>query len=134
DLAFFIPKVNVTNFDVMLQGDFAGTVTNLQGKDVQIRAAKGTWLQGDISIKGLPDIDQTLFDLNLSQLRTTSNDLERLIADFRGKKIFELPVIFDRFGDINYVGRVTGFYNDFITNGIFKTKLGDVVADINLEL
>src|SRR5690606_7646061 len=61
-------------------------------------------------------------------------DLEKLVADLSGKELFELPAIFDRFGKVSYQGNITGFYNDFITKGIFKTELGDVIADINLEL
>src|SRR5690606_27462389 len=75
-----------------------------------------------------------LFDMNLSQLMTTRKDLEILVANLSGKELFVLPVVFDRFGKISYKGQVTGFYNDFITQGIFKTNLGEVIADINLEL
>jgi len=134
DIAFFAPKVDVTKFDVMVNGDFSGKVDDLQAKKVQIRTGKQTWLQGDVFIKGLPDIDATLFDLNLSQLLTTRSDLEKLVADLSGEELFELPVVFDRLGTITYQGRVTGFYNDFITQGIFKTSLGDIIADINLEI
>ena len=134
DIAFFAPQIDVTNFDVLINGSFTGKVDDLQAKKVQIRTGKQTWLQGDISIKGLPEIDQTLFDMNVSQLISTRKDLEKLLANLSGKDLFELPVIFDRLGKLSYQGRVTGFYNDFITKGIFKTNLGDVIADINLEL
>ncbi len=134
DIALFAPQVNVTNFDVMINGDFSGKVDNLQAKKVQIRTGRQTWLQGDVSIKGLPNIDQTFFDMNLSQLITDRKDLETLVADLSGKKLFALPVLFDRFGKLSYQGQITGFYNDFITKGIFKTNLGDIIADVNLKL
>src|SRR5690606_38632642 len=95
---------------------------------------KDTWLIGDIRINGLPHIEQTLFDMDLDHLISTRRDLEILVAQLSGKKIFKLPLIFDRFGKIEYVGRITGFYNDFITQGIFKTGLGDVLADVDLEI
>jgi len=134
DIALFAPKVNVTNFDVLIRGKFSGKVNDLSASNLQIRTGKQTWLQGDISIRGLPEIEQTLFNLDLSQLITTRKDLEKLVADLSGKELFELPAIFDRFGKVSYQGNITGFYNDFITKGIFKTELGDVIADINLEL
>jgi len=134
DIAFFAPQVNVTSFDVLVNGNFTGKVDDLQAKQVQIRTGKQTWLQGDVSIKGLPDIEQTLFDMDLSRLISTRKDLEGLVADLSGKGLFELPVIFDRFGKLSYQGRITGFYNDFITKGIFKTNLGEVIADVNLKL
>lgn len=134
DIALFAPEVNVTNFDVLINGDLSGKVNDIQAKKVQIRTGKRTWLQGDVTIRGLPNINQTLFDLNLSQLITDRKDLEKLVADLSGQQLFELPVVFDRFGKLSYQGRVTGFYNDFITKGLFKTNLGDVIADINLEI
>src|SRR3546814_15929992 len=72
--------------------------------------------------------------MNLSQLRTVRKDLETLVAELSGKKLFALPVLFDRFGKLSYQGQITCFYNDFITKGIFKTNLGDIIADVNLKL
>ncbi|HUH20139.1 translocation/assembly module TamB domain-containing protein [Albibacterium sp.] len=134
DISLFAPQVNVTNFDVLINGNFSGKVDNLQAKEMQIRTGKQTWLQGEVSIKGLPNIEQTFFDMDLSQLITNRKDLETLVSDLSGKELFALPVLFDRFGTLSYQGQITGFYNDFITKGIFKTKLGDIIADVNLKL
>ncbi len=134
DIAYFAPGVSVTNFNVLFSGELSGTVENIRGQQVQIRTGKQTWLEGNLAIRGLPDINNTLFDMDLSRLLTNRQDLERLVAGFSGKDIFALPEVLDRVGDIHYQGRVTGFYNDFITQGIFKLGLGDVIADVKLSL
>src|SRR5690606_7769579 len=90
DIALFAPQVNVTNFDVLIDGSFSGKVNDIHADKIQIRTGKQTWLQGDISIKGLPDIDRTLFDMDLSQLLTNRRDLEKLVADLSGESLFEL--------------------------------------------
>lgn len=134
DIAYFAPQVNVTRFNVLFSGNLSGKVENIRANQVQIRTGKQTWLEGNLSIRGLPDINNTLFDMDLSRLLTNRRDLEKLVADFSGKEIFVLPEGLDRIGNIDYRGRVTGFYNDFITQGIFKSGLGDVVADLKLSL
>lgn len=134
DIAYFSPGVSVTDFNVLFSGNLTGTVEDIHASQVQIRAGKQTWLEGDLTIRGLPDINNTLFDMDLSRLLTNRQDLERLVAGFSGQNTFMLPAVIDRIGDIHYQGRVTGFYNDFITQGIFKSKLGDVVADLKLSL
>lgn len=134
DIAYFAPGVNVTDFDVLFTGNLSGTVENIRASQVQIRTGRQTWLEGNLSIRGLPDIDNTLFDMDLSRLLTNRQDLEDLVAGFSGQDRFVLPMFIDRVGDIHYQGRVTGFYNDFITQGIFKSTLGDIVADLKLSL
>src|SRR5690606_1715580 len=134
DIAYFAPGVSVTDFNVLISGELSGTVEDIRGQQVQIRTGKQTWLEGNLSIRGLPDINNTLFDMDLSRLLTNRRDLERLVAGFSGKDIFVLPDVLDRVGEINYQGRVTGFYNDFITQGIFKSDLGDIIADLQLSL
>ncbi|RZK03413.1 MAG: translocation/assembly module TamB, partial [Flavobacterium sp.] len=38
------------------------------------------------------------------------------------------------FGNINFNGSFTGFQNDFIAYGEFKTKLGRIVSDVNMKI
>lgn len=134
DIAYFAPQVLITKFDVYITGKLSGTVDDITGNDIEIRTGKETWLSGEFKIKGLPEIEQTLFDMDLTRLRSTRKDLEVLITELGRQENFQLPVIFDRFGKIDYHGRVTGFYNNFIAQGIFDTQLGDLIADINLDI
>src|SRR5690606_20018691 len=53
DIAFFAPKVNVTNFDVRLSGSFAGRIPDLSAHDVVLQTGQHTRLSGDITINGL---------------------------------------------------------------------------------
>lgn len=134
DVAYFAPQVLVTQFDVFITGRLSGTVNDITGKDIEIRTGKETWLNGNLDIKGLPEIEQTFFEMELKRLRSTRKDLDILIAQLSKQKGFELPIVFDRFGKIDYQGRITGFYNNFIAQGIFHTQLGDLIADINLDI
>lgn len=134
DIALFAPEVAVTQFDVWLSGRVKGTIDAISGRDMTIRAGKETWIRGDVKITGLPQINETMFEMDLDHLITNRQELEKLVAQLSGKDVFQLPEVFERLGNVDYRGHVMGFYNDFIANGIFRTKLGDVVSDINLDL
>lgn len=134
DIAYFAPEVLVTQFDVLMTGQLSGTVDDIHGKNVEMRTGKETWINGDLKIKGLPKIENTLFELELSRLRSSTRDLEVLIGHWSNKDKFELPDVFERLGKIDYKGRVTGFYNNFIGQGILTTALGDLITDINLDI
>src|SRR5690554_1378230 len=60
------------------------SVNAINGKGIDLQAAPDTRLRGDISIDGLPDIEQTLFDLDLTQLTATTAEIEQLIGDGPG--------------------------------------------------
>ena len=134
DIAFFAPDVALTNFNVWLEGAVSGTVDDLRGQGMTLRPGKTTWLSGDIRIQGLPRINQTLFTMHVSHLSTNAQELETLVAELSGKSAFQLPTLLERLGNVDYRGEVSGFYNDFTTKGIFKTKLGDVTSDVHLDL
>src|SRR5690606_12740566 len=134
DIAYVAPEVLVTHFDVWITCRLSGTVNDITGEDDEIRTGKDTRLNGDLKMKGQPDIEKALCDMNLKRLRSTRKDLEVLIGELSRQKSFELPSIFDQLGKIDYQGRVTGFYNNFIAQGMFNTKLGDLIADINLDI
>lgn len=134
DIAFFAPDIQVTSFDVSMTGDLSGTVDQIEGKDVEIRTGRETWLAGNLSIRGLPKIESTLFEMDLNRLRSTRSDLEVLIQELSHHEHFVLPDVFNRFGKIDYQGRVTGLYNHFLAQGTFTTDLGTLIADVNLDI
>ena len=134
DVAFFAPEVSITKFDVLITGHLSGTVENIHGRNIEMRAGKETWISGDLKIRGLPEIDNTLFDLELSRLQSTTKDLEVLIGQWSDNDKIKLPAVFERLGKIDYTGRITGFYNNFIAQGFLKTALGDLITDINLDI
>lgn len=134
DIEFFAPDMRSTRFDLKIDGDVWGTVNELNGKELSIRGAKATYIKADAHIKGLPEIERTMFDLTIRQMSSNLADLNRLIPDFSGNAKAVLPVLFDRFGHINFSGIFRGYYNRFNVNGTFKTAVGSVLSDIDLDM
>ena len=84
---------------------------------------------------GLPNIDETYIDCKIDHLESTEDDLEQLQTyPFTEKKQLSLPENIELLGKINFQGKYTGFYNDFVAYGKFNTALGEVDTDINLKL
>ncbi len=134
DIEFFAPEVAVTHFDVSVSGLFTGSVSNISGQNVLMRMGNRTQLSGDFDIRGLPDIEQTIFDIQLHELATNSADIESLVGELRQAQPFGLPPVFDRMGDIAYRGVLLGTYYDFEATGALATELGAANAAINLNI
>ncbi len=134
DIEFFAPEVAVTNFDVSLSGSIKGTVSDISAKDITLRMGNRTRLSGDFSIRGLPDIEHTLFDMNLYALATNSTDIESLVNELAHTRRLELPAVVDRLGDLRYRGTAVGTYYDFIATGVLESSLGIASTAINLNI
>lgn len=134
DLEFFAPKVAVTLFDLSLSGSFFGKIPAINARHVTLRTGESTYLAGNFTIHGLPDIDNTLFDMHLNRLSTNSSDIETLVPRLGNSPTLKLPEIVDYLGNLNYQGALRGRYYDFTANGLLETQLGTVTTDIDLNI
>lgn len=133
DIAFFAPDIKNMNFSIEADGLVKGLVNNLKAKSLVIKAGKSTYIKGDFDIKGLPDWRNTFMDLRFDQIATDKVDMEFVLGKLTYNDIKEFPKIFNKFGHINFKGNYTGFFNDFVAYGEFKTKLGAVKSDVNMK-
>src|SRR5690606_9244253 len=97
-------------------------------------AGNNTYLAGNFTIRGLPDIEQTLFDMHLSRFSTNRHDIETLVPQLGNSPTLKLPTLIDHMGDLTYQGALRGHYYDFVANGLLHTQLGTVTTDINLTI
>src|SRR5690606_8636005 len=97
-------------------------------------AGNNTYLAGNFTIRGLPDIEQTLFDMHLSRFSTNSHDIETLVPELGNSPTLKLPAFFDHMGNFTYQGALRGHYYDFVANGLLQTQLGTVTTDVNLNI
>ncbi len=130
DIAFFAPAVKTWKKKISLQGNVRGTLDDLIGKELIIRAGNNTFLNGDISLTGLPDINQTFIDFKANDFRTTYEDAVAFVPAARRVSKPDLRKLqFLRFN-----GSFTGFIRDFVTYGTIQTNLGTVKSDLNMKL
>jgi len=129
DIGFFAPELKNWNKKIKITGIIKGPVENLRGTKVIIEAGKNTLLNGDIHLKGLPDIDKTFIEFRSNDFRTTYADASTLIPQL---KEIHSPRL-DRVEQLRFRGSFTGFIKDFVTNGTIETNLGTVVTDVNMK-
>ncbi len=129
DIAFFAPQLKTWNRNFYLQGNIKGTVDNLAAKNLIVKSGN-TSVDGDISLKGLPDIDGTFINFKSNNLQTNYNDLVMLVPAL---KRIKQPQI-SQLGAINFKGNFTGFIKDFVAFGNINTSLGNLNADVNMKL
>ena len=129
DLAIFAPALKNWNRIFDINGNAKGTLDNLSAKKMIIRSGN-TMVDGDIALRGLPDIRNTFIDLKANELHTNYSDLITLVPALRYVTLPQLP----KLGNIRFKGNFTGFINDFVAFGNIGTNLGNITADINMKL
>ena len=134
DVSYFTNQLNKINLNLELDGQISGLVNNLKAKKLSIKAGKATYIKGDFVVKGLPNLQDTFMDLKIEMAGTNKTDLDEILTSFSGKKSKLIPAVVGKFGNINFNGSFTGFQNDFIAYGEFKTKLGRLVSDVNMKI
>lgn len=134
DISFFTSELDQMNLDIDIDGQITGLVNDLRAKKLTVKAGKATYIKGDFVLKGLPYLNETFMDMKVDMAGTNKADLDEIVTDITGKKTKVIPKIIDKFGNINFNGSFTGFQNDFIAYGEFKTKLGRAVSDVNMKI
>lgn len=134
DIAFFSPNLEKSKIQLQFDGKISGYVNNLKAKDLIVQSGQASYIKGDFRLKGLPSIKETFMDLKFDQISTNKKDIDFIIAKATGKQKSMVPELLNKLGTINYNGRFTGFINDFVSFGEFKTKAGRLASDINLKI
>jgi hypothetical protein len=130
DLAYFAPGTSSWNTNFTFSGTAHGTIENLAAHDMLITAGANNYLSGDLSLKGLPDINKTFIDLRANELRTNYSELSRLIPSLKGITNPNLSAL----GNIKFSGSYTGYINDFVTYGTLTTDIGILKTDLHLTI
>jgi hypothetical protein len=129
DIAFFAPALKSLNRRIRIDGRIKGSVDDLQAKNLTIEAGNSTYLNGNIRMTGLPDINKTYIDFDANSFSTTYNDAVTLVPEL---KDINQPRL-DLLQYLRFKGNFTGFVNDFVTYGTIVTNLGTVVSDVNMK-
>jgi len=130
DFAYFAPELNSWEKNIKITGKIKGTVSDISGRDLVINAGNSTYVNGDVTLSGLPDIDQTFIDFKSNDTRTNYNDVVRFAPAAKNITNPDLASL----GNIHFKGSFTGFLHDFVTFGTIHTDLGTITSDLNMKL
>jgi hypothetical protein len=129
DIAWFAPELRDWKKHIRITGDIQGTVADLRGRKVTLEAGKNTLLNGDIHLKGLPDIENTYIEFKSNDFKTTYQDMAVLVPAI---KTIDQPRI-DRLEYLRFKGEFTGTIRDFVTKGTIETNLGTLETNVGMK-
>jgi hypothetical protein len=129
DIAYFAPELKEWKKHIRITGNIKGMVSDLRGNHVILEGGKNTLLNGDIHLKGLPDIKKTWIEFKSNDFRSTYQDMVTLVPDI---KTIAQPRI-DRIEWLRFRGDFTGTVQDFVTKGTIETNLGSLVTNVNMR-
>lgn len=130
DIAYFAPELRKWKKNIKVTGKISGTVSDISGRGLVINAGSNTYVNGDVTLSGLPDISQTFIDFKSNDTRTNYADVVRFVPSAKNITNPDLASL----GDIHFKGSFTGFIHDFVTFGVINTNLGTVTSDLNMKL
>ncbi|HLI94265.1 MAG TPA: hypothetical protein VKU83_11665, partial [Puia sp.] len=130
DIRWFAPDMSPWDKHLRITGDLQGTVSDLRGRHVQLTAGRNTLLNGDIHLKGLPDIHKTLIEFKSNDFETNYDDMVALFPSLRD---IRQPRI-DQLKKLSFKGDFVGTIHDFVTRGTIASNLGAITTNLNMEV
>ncbi len=135
DIACFSPGLR--DWHTLFGGidvDFNGTVADFETRVRSLRVGEDTFLAATAKIEGLPDVRQTLFDLDVSRLVASADDLKRLSRDIARKELPEnLVAMLGRAGTLGVRARFRGRLSSFKLKAAVNSEVGDVDVDLAMQ-
>ena len=131
DIAAFVPEMAGMNNLLKISAQVKGRVRDLKIRKILLGYGNHTFLDGDLSMNGLPDIEETYFNLKIRTLVSSAGDLKKVyLPSPAGSQSLILPAILDRLGDISVRGSFTGFYSSFVAYATVNSNIGTLITDV----
>jgi hypothetical protein len=126
DLAQFTPGVKPLPKPISVSGNVSGRINRLTVNNMELQLGE-TQVAGKLQMDGLPVITETFINLDLKSGEILINDLAFLFPN-------NINNILQPLGRFKFIGKFTGFIDDFVANGNFRGAFGQIISDINLKI
>ena len=110
-----------------INGKVVGKVNDLSIPSLEITGMSNTHIKASATMKGLPDVNKSHFDINIVDFNTSRNDIAKLAPAGSIPANVTIPE------NINLKGKFKGSMTTFTTNLVLRSSLGsaDLVANMN---
>ncbi|MEB0277532.1 translocation/assembly module TamB domain-containing protein [Mucilaginibacter sp. 10B2] len=78
-MASMEPFKSSPNSTIKINGRVNGTVDNLRIPNIEISGFGTTYVKASANMRGLPNVEKSVFDVTINDFRTTRNDIVRLV-------------------------------------------------------
>ncbi|MEG2366445.1 MAG: hypothetical protein RSB29_06835, partial [Alistipes sp.] len=126
DVAFFAPSLRLwetTLTDINITA--AGTVDDFTASVESLNAGQNTHIALEGSVRGLPDLARTHFDVEVRRLTSTAADVDRFASSIGNKTLStKLLRIIDNAGNVDLTAGFKGTLKSFRMRAAVDTKVG----------
>jgi len=130
DIAFFAPGLKPWKKQITLSGNFSGSISNFNMPNFFARAGNTTYLSGNLSMKGLTDINTTHIHFINGSVKTSYSDIAIFAPIVKTVASPNLMAL----GNIIFRGNFDGTIRDFAAAGTVSSNLGGVTANVSMQL
>jgi len=129
DIAYFAPDLASWKRSATISGKYYGTVANFSIKDLFLRTSSNTYVSGNLTMKGLPDVNQTSINVTNANIQTNSTDISFLYRPILKVTSPNLAAL----GNVRFTGTVGGKLTNYNVDGNLSTSLGALYTKITLN-
>ncbi len=135
DIEFFAPTMQAVQFTANIKkANLTGTVSDINARDVEMHTGQKTSLLGNFTIKGLPNINKTVFGFAIKELKSSAKDIEYFVPKLANEKKIALPTQLHNLKNFSYNGSFLGLYNDFEVKGTLNSHAGKLLTDARIGI
>lgn len=132
DIGAFAPEMYVMDNEIYIENTtVSGTVEDFIAEKLNFKFGESTIFNGVVSMRGLPNIKKTFSDLKITELQISAKDLGEFAIPIENSYL-NIPDEIYAFGVCSMIGSVKGFYNDFNSNFVLKSEIGNLSVDVNM--
>lgn len=132
DLRYFAWILKKMPDKMVFTGYYTGTVSDFTVKDFDMFYGDNTHMQADVTLTGLPEFEETYFDVEIHSLTSSYDDIISVAIPSESVTV-PLPEMLSDMGNISTYGSFQGYPDNFKTSFIIISEIGDVNTDVYLR-
>lgn len=132
DIEYFFPQVRELTGRINLNGAIFGRFGDFRGENIYVDYMDHTRLEFDMHLAGLPSIDSLYMDFDFREFRTIPSELRNLAIAY-DLGVLQDTLLYAGLTEMRYRGDFRGYKNNFETNGIFSSNVGNITVDLNMR-
>lgn len=133
DFAYFLPVIQHPEGSFRFGGHFSGRLDSIHGRNISIKRGDKTNINCDIYVLGLPNFEQSTYNLTLRNSSLEFDDFNELMQSELIADNDFLSRIMKDVGVIRYDGSFKGSTSNFLAQGTFETNYGLVKGNLTFS-
>lgn len=129
DLSPFVPNLKNFKERINLALELNGTLNQLNCSRIDLNGDNHLFLQGSGLIEDLYKPSDMFIYADLAQLAVDQKGIDFLLRNL-SENYTGIPPLLQKLGTASFKGELSGYLDDFVTYGIFKSDIGQLRTDV----